>query len=145
MAVPIDQVTVDGYDMTWGTNTLGTDFLIVDEMACILSVFCNQLLSISRNCSSLHFSRPLLLETSREWSIPAPPPVRTACRSLVPASTLQVSRTLPTGESTAWAHCTVRVNWYVLQSRGSIRASRPTHFNLQGEYCVHPGIGPAAW
>ena len=37
MGVPIDQVTVDGYDMTWGTNTLGEEFPIVDEMACVLS------------------------------------------------------------------------------------------------------------
>ena len=38
-AVPIDQVTVDGYDMTWGTNTLGKKFPTVNEWAHILSNF----------------------------------------------------------------------------------------------------------
>jgi hypothetical protein len=34
MGVPVDQVTVDGYDMTWGTNTLGEKCsLLVNERA----------------------------------------------------------------------------------------------------------------
>ena len=38
---PIEQVTVDGYDMTWGTNALGKRFPILDEMASILNTFSN--------------------------------------------------------------------------------------------------------
>lgn len=37
MWAPIDQVTPDGYDMTWGTNTLGEGFPIVDGRTHILS------------------------------------------------------------------------------------------------------------
>ena len=40
MGVPIDQATVDGYDMTWGTNTLGKK-LPVSEGTHTLSAFCN--------------------------------------------------------------------------------------------------------
>ena len=39
MGVPIDQVTVDGYDMTWGTNTLGEKFLITDERMEVSNTF----------------------------------------------------------------------------------------------------------
>ena len=39
MGAPVDQVTVDGYDTTWGTNTLGEKFLIVDERMYVLSDF----------------------------------------------------------------------------------------------------------
>jgi len=31
MGVPADQVTVDGYDLTWGTNTLGEECSLSDE------------------------------------------------------------------------------------------------------------------
>jgi len=37
---PKDQVTVDGYDMTWGTNTLGEKCSIVGEWTPVLSVLC---------------------------------------------------------------------------------------------------------
>ena len=40
MGVPVDQATVDGYDMTWGTNTLGKK-LPVSEGTLTLSAFCN--------------------------------------------------------------------------------------------------------
>ena len=39
MGPPIDQVTVDGYDMSWGTNTLGEKFPIIDERVYVLSAF----------------------------------------------------------------------------------------------------------
>jgi len=38
MGVPNDQVTVDGYDMTWGTNTLGEKYSIAGEWTGVLSV-----------------------------------------------------------------------------------------------------------
>jgi len=38
--VPIDQLTVDGYDMVWGTNTLGEKTPNVDERSSVLRVFC---------------------------------------------------------------------------------------------------------
>ena len=41
MGGPIEQLTVDGYDMTWGTNTLGNNFPIVNATAFILSIFYN--------------------------------------------------------------------------------------------------------
>jgi NAD(P)-dependent dehydrogenase (short-subunit alcohol dehydrogenase family) len=40
MGAPIDQVTVDGYDMTWGTNALGKKLPLVIKRACVLSAFC---------------------------------------------------------------------------------------------------------
>ena len=35
---PIDQLTVDGYDMTWGTNVLGTK-ISISESPPVLSAF----------------------------------------------------------------------------------------------------------
>jgi hypothetical protein len=40
MGAPADQATVDGYEMTWGTNTLGKK-LPVSEGTHALSAFCN--------------------------------------------------------------------------------------------------------
>lgn len=40
LGVPIDQLTVDGYDMTWGTNTLGRRFSVVGAEPPVLSVLC---------------------------------------------------------------------------------------------------------
>jgi len=41
MGGPIEQVTVDGYDMTWGTNTLGNNFPAVNVTTSIFNSFCN--------------------------------------------------------------------------------------------------------
>ena len=38
--LPIDELTTDGYDMTWGTNTLGRNPSIAYEGAPVLSVSC---------------------------------------------------------------------------------------------------------
>ena len=40
MGAPVDQVTVDGYDVTWGTNTLGEKCSIAGEWTPVLSILC---------------------------------------------------------------------------------------------------------
>jgi len=114
MGVPTDQATVDGYDMCWGTNTLGKKISTADEMTRIFSTFYNQVLSTSQSCFCPRFSRPPLPETSLGWSISAPLPICMACHYLVPALTLQPSRTLRAGASITRANCMARVNWYAL-------------------------------
>lgn len=62
---PIDQLTVDGYDMTWGTNVLGTK-ISISESPPVLSDFFDQVLSTSRSCFFPHSSRLPFLEQSLE-------------------------------------------------------------------------------
>jgi len=40
MGMPKDQLTVDGYDVTWGTNTLGKRFTIVNHQTRSLNLSC---------------------------------------------------------------------------------------------------------
>ena len=77
LKAPIDdEVTVDGYDMIWGINTLGRGFSIVNvrKNACFKLLTWDQVLSISQSCFCPPFSRLPLQKINLEWSILALPP-----------------------------------------------------------------------
>ena len=78
MWAPIDQTTVDGYDMAWGTNTLGKKPPLVSEGTHALNAFCKpgpfyftKLLLPALFKASTPENKSRVVNTSSATSVPA--------------------------------------------------------------------------
>jgi len=139
---PKDKVTVDGYDMTWGTNTLGEECSIAGGWAPVLSVLCGSgpfyfttLLLPALFKASTPENKSRVVNTSSAASIVG---VSFFGSGLDFASFKDSHKYKPTemyGQSKFVRTVVTGLRWLV-----KLRL-----FDLQGERGFHPGIGTTPW
>ena len=144
MGVPIDQATVDGYDMTWGTNALGKKLYPVNEEIYALSTFCKP--------GPFYFTR-LLLPALFKASTPENKSrvVNTSSAGSVAGISLFGSGLdFATFKDSPHKH-KYRAGQLYNQSKlvrltvADVVIDKSRLSNLPGERCIRSGNGPAAW